>query len=250
MQSFTNRLRQLVEQAKAEGKIKSQADVGMALELSPQVMSTYMNGREPNYEVACGLADYFGVTLDYLFGRTEARKQEDNITYEQLGLSSKAIDYLKELKREQDEYNVITAENGELGIRNELLITINFLLESNVDNEMDVLNTLSSYLWLLPNERRDFLSFMQDNEGIDFQLTVNSHSGQKASRSEISLDEIYETTVLEKMKQKTISLRKVFRTRYLLSEVKSRLAKINTMDIEARNQGTKRRLEAYIKYMK
>ena len=31
-------------------------------------LSYYMNNREPNYDILCKIADYFGVTTDYLIG--------------------------------------------------------------------------------------------------------------------------------------------------------------------------------------
>ena len=49
----------------------TQLDVATAIGVSPQVLSRYERGeREPDYKTLCKLADFFGVTVDELLGRT------------------------------------------------------------------------------------------------------------------------------------------------------------------------------------
>ena len=47
-----------------------QSAVADALNISVQRISLYENGREPDYETLIKLAEYFGVLVDYLIGRT------------------------------------------------------------------------------------------------------------------------------------------------------------------------------------
>lgn len=49
----------------------TQLDVATSIGVSPQVLSRYERGeREPDYKTLCKLADFFGVTVDELLGRT------------------------------------------------------------------------------------------------------------------------------------------------------------------------------------
>lgn len=49
----------------------TQLDVATAIGVSPQVLSRYERGeREPDYKTLCKLADFFGVSVDELLGRT------------------------------------------------------------------------------------------------------------------------------------------------------------------------------------
>ena len=64
---ITQRLKDLI-------KLKSltQKKVANDLDLSVQRFNFYVNGkREPDFVTICRLADYFGVTTDYLLGRTD-----------------------------------------------------------------------------------------------------------------------------------------------------------------------------------
>ena len=63
MSKFVERLSQLkAKSGKSQSKIA--ADLGMR----PQALSYFFHGREPSYDVLIQLADYFGVSCDYLLG--------------------------------------------------------------------------------------------------------------------------------------------------------------------------------------
>lgn len=48
-----------------------QKDIGIYLNLSPGTVSNYENGiHEPDLDTLCRLADFYGVSVDYLLGRT------------------------------------------------------------------------------------------------------------------------------------------------------------------------------------
>ncbi len=54
-----------------KSKSITQLDVATAIGVSPQVLSRYERGeREPDYKTLCKLADFFGVSVDELLGRT------------------------------------------------------------------------------------------------------------------------------------------------------------------------------------
>lgn len=68
MSLFINRLKILIEQS---GKM--QKDICADIGIPKQKMSNWKMGiTEPNYDDLIRLADYFGVTTDYLLGYTNA----------------------------------------------------------------------------------------------------------------------------------------------------------------------------------
>lgn len=53
-----------------EEKDATQAEVAKAIGVTPEAIGMYEHGkREPRGEILAGLADYFGVSVDYLLGR-------------------------------------------------------------------------------------------------------------------------------------------------------------------------------------
>lgn len=71
MSKFTDRLKLL---KKISGK--TQNEIAKELGITPQAMSYYMNGREPNFDTLIKLAQYFDVTTDYLIGLDDNPKPE------------------------------------------------------------------------------------------------------------------------------------------------------------------------------
>lgn len=61
---------------------KSMADVAKALKIPYSTYVNYEKGtREPNSEMLITLADYYGVSIDYIIGRTESKdvKPKDEV---------------------------------------------------------------------------------------------------------------------------------------------------------------------------
>ena len=55
----------------------TQKQLAGQLHVARSTVAAYENGRgQPSYAVLCELADFFGVSLDYLFGRNEIRSPE------------------------------------------------------------------------------------------------------------------------------------------------------------------------------
>jgi transcriptional regulator with XRE-family HTH domain len=56
----------------------SQRQAAIALNLSPTVYNRYENGlREPSNVIMLAMADYFGVSVDEILGRTAEQPEED-----------------------------------------------------------------------------------------------------------------------------------------------------------------------------
>ena len=74
---FNERLRYLIDCE--EIKIK---DLAPKLCLSASTLSNYTQGiREPDYDTLRRIADYFGVSIDYLLGRTSRKEPYPEIKY-------------------------------------------------------------------------------------------------------------------------------------------------------------------------
>ena len=64
------RLRYLIEKSKS-----TQKEIAASLGLSQQRFNYYATGqREPDAATLCSIADYFGVSVDYLLGRENEKK--------------------------------------------------------------------------------------------------------------------------------------------------------------------------------
>lgn len=75
MSKFHDRLEELKDE-----KGNTQTKIAEDLGISPQTLSYYFNGREPNYDLLCDIADYFNVSTDYLLGMDVYRNKEDKKT--------------------------------------------------------------------------------------------------------------------------------------------------------------------------
>lgn len=67
------RIKQLISKTK-----KSQKDIAFDLGLSQQRFNNYVTGqRDPDLAMLCVLADYFGVSVDYILGREQEKPAPD-----------------------------------------------------------------------------------------------------------------------------------------------------------------------------
>lgn len=72
MSDFANRLRQLRERKRP---VRSMTVTSQLMGLSPSALRKYERGeREPGLEALILIADYYGVTIDYLAGIQESQK--------------------------------------------------------------------------------------------------------------------------------------------------------------------------------
>ena len=89
----------------------TQLDVATVIGVSPQVLSRYERGeREPDYKTLCKLADFFGVTVDELLGRSpqlfdDARVERPEVLdlFEQLNVAEqeRALGYMERMLEER-----------------------------------------------------------------------------------------------------------------------------------------------------
>ena len=120
---FAQRLKTL---RKERGITQQQLADGVGL--SKGGLSYYENaGRTPDISILERFADYFGVTTDYLLGRTNAQTQKAKLqaACNHTGLSDKSVNLLSDLK-----------ENSPVQLR-----TVNFLLEQ-AEEDMDIVYSL------------------------------------------------------------------------------------------------------------
>jgi|GEM_PF-708489 len=91
---FATRLRKLVEQADI-----TQGTLAKESGCSRQAISQYMDGSSmPNVDKLLSIANFFGVSTDYLLGREEKKNEKElqHIISDYLGLSESAIQSFKE----------------------------------------------------------------------------------------------------------------------------------------------------------
>lgn len=73
MQKFSERLISLRKEREM-----TQSDLAKVCKKQRSTVSGYeTEGKEPDYELLCSMADYFGVTTDYLLGRDDERAHAD-----------------------------------------------------------------------------------------------------------------------------------------------------------------------------
>jgi transcriptional regulator with XRE-family HTH domain len=80
MNDFHERFKELRDE-----KGETQTKLAEVLGITAQALSYYVNGREPNFDLLCDIADYYGITTDYLLGLSEYKnfdeqKLADNLT--------------------------------------------------------------------------------------------------------------------------------------------------------------------------
>ncbi len=83
---------QLCERMKElrQGKHLTQEQLAHELHISRSAYALYETGkRELGYDSLCAIADFFGVSLDYLFGRTDVPDQLEDFSPEQRDMMRK-----------------------------------------------------------------------------------------------------------------------------------------------------------------
>lgn len=79
-ESFAERLKEILED-----KDVSQARLAKSMETTPQAISSYVKGKTtPDYDMLCNIAEYFGVTTDYLLGVSHTLSNEESSILEEM----------------------------------------------------------------------------------------------------------------------------------------------------------------------
>lgn len=71
MSIFHERLKILKDQSR-----QTQVEIATLLDITPQTLSYYFNGREPSYDILIKLAKFFNVSTDYLLGISNNKNNE------------------------------------------------------------------------------------------------------------------------------------------------------------------------------
>lgn len=80
----------------------SQRELASILNMSPSTIAMYETGqREPDAETLKKIADFFGVTIDYLLGRTDTPSPVDKIT-DSVSDDPELAKFWDELKERED----------------------------------------------------------------------------------------------------------------------------------------------------
>lgn len=83
-------------------KQMTQEELAKALQISRSALSLYeLNKREPDAETLSKIADFFGVTIDYLLGRTDTPSPVDKIT-DSVSDDPELAKFWDELKERED----------------------------------------------------------------------------------------------------------------------------------------------------
>lgn len=90
---------------------RTQTKIAELLGVKPNNYNGWENGKEPNIETLIKIADYHGVTLDYLTGRTDFKNTDYQQTTIETGLTENTIKYIRSMSPEvRDVLEPITKE--------------------------------------------------------------------------------------------------------------------------------------------
>lgn len=127
MDTFSKRLKALREEKKL-----SQTDLAKELGISRGSLSFYENAeRTADIEVLYKVSDYFGVTLDYLLGKSDNRTRETADIGDITGLSDDAIHALEKMNADGNYYVIDDTESGQPIYWKKYMVILNCLLEDN-----------------------------------------------------------------------------------------------------------------------
>ncbi len=77
---FAERLRELIDNRNI-----SQARLAKAMNTTPQAISSYVNEKTtPDYDMLCNIAEFFGVTTDFLLGVKHTLSKEEDILLDEM----------------------------------------------------------------------------------------------------------------------------------------------------------------------
>lgn len=108
---------------------KTQAEIASELEITPQTLSYYFNGREPNYDMLIKLAKYFNVSTDYLLGVSDHKNND-------------------QIKKRNENYNkLIELLENEYALNSEIFRFINYIYNRfNLTERKFIINNLFQLL--------------------------------------------------------------------------------------------------------
>lgn len=166
----------------------AQTRLAKHLGIKPQNISFYAWGNnKPSVDVLCKMADYLGVSTDYLLGRTMVRSPDPDIrsAVEYTGLSEEAINILHDL-HEQLEKTKVTISYKPFEINEGLSasgVVLNAKVLKNADEYMREIAEMESVI--------SFLNTLICSEVI-YEISFYLNSGVLAGENEKHLNEMVE----------------------------------------------------------
>ena len=135
----------------------------LPISIAPNTIRNYLNGNPPQskefYQI---LADFFGVSVQYLYDDTVGNREKENIDIgKTIGLSDKAIKNLHMLKMQKD-----SLPNSNF----KMLETINLLLEEDNFETKSLLAIIDSYLNMKTDKEKTF-DFVNHNDWCEMRYT-------------------------------------------------------------------------------
>lgn|GEM_PF-4317336 len=86
MSLFTERLNHLRNERRV-----TQLNISKEIDVSPQTLSNYFNGREPDFDTLCRLAGFFGVSTDYLLGITDYQTPQEEFSMKSAEIDNSSV---------------------------------------------------------------------------------------------------------------------------------------------------------------
>ncbi len=175
-----------------------QVDIANYLGITPQAVSNYAGGREPDYDTLIAIARLLDVTVDYLIGATDSRNEKTEEFCNLTGLSDEAVDKLIST----GEYD--HGEHLESNVLSKMICSSEFfdfvdifskLIDPyfiNITKEL-LFNSELAYEYVLPEhcidekESMDFIRFSLEKQSCDMLIALadSIRQSQKVSKSEI-----------------------------------------------------------------
>lgn len=173
-----------------------------ALGVDNSKYNKWENGKNrPDYETVCSIADHYGVTTDYLLGRSDAKHPENTALVTELGLSDEAIEAIKELRiGDHPQYALYMYLKDrppklidQSCDRRSLLDVFNAVLHASLfEHLLNIIRTLTSPI----NERAGYAQWEDDGHASLIPLTPSFDDPYKSMLQE-ALDRIVQAVKKE-----------------------------------------------------
>jgi len=179
---FADRLQDLIAES---GKTISELSSSEGIGISSGSLSKYQNdAAEPGITALVKIADYFGVSFDYLLGKTNCKKRENINISERTGLSEKAVEYLCNMDKIEFKNGIAAHYEYEYMCPSKIL---SFILESEHFEIFMIYIQASIYQAYQNLKQREFTP--EDWEAINHVFDIGQNVTTAAEYSKFQLTE-------------------------------------------------------------
>ena len=186
---------------------KKRQETADALGISRASLEYYEKGkRKPDIEILANFADYYGVSADYLLGRTTAKTTDKDVQFicEYSGLNETALEVLHYWHFYGEDLLIIPTIN--LLLETEKSTVFEQLEDGNTPpvelpeiNKLHVLSSIEQYLNLKPNSNDRELSIAESGKLISLSETYPEYAKQLQFDDLLSVVRIKESEVVERI---------------------------------------------------